>query len=128
MMSANHTDTQLFNLNIERAVLSAVLFDPESLEEVAFKLKVEDFFLPFHRHLFEAMIELERENKPIDETFLLSILSRSKNYNEVAWLDVMSANPVSNYDSYIDELIEHSKSRKISTLGTNLRKDGYGRW
>jgi len=116
------TDIQLYNLNIERSILSAVLFEPESLEEISFKLKSEDFFLPFHRHLFDAMLKLEGERKPIDETFLQSILSKSKNYDELAFLDVLSANPVSNYNSYIDEIIEYSKSRKIFSLGINLKK------
>ena len=60
----------MYNLNIERAVLSAIIFDPQIFEELAAKLKAHDFYLPFHQHLFSAMEELAREDKPIDEEFL----------------------------------------------------------
>ena len=57
----------MYNLNIERAVLSAIIFDPETYEEIASKLLSHDFYLPFHQHIFAAMEELNREEKPIDE-------------------------------------------------------------
>ena len=34
----------MYNLNIERAVLSAIIFDPEIYEEIAAKLMSHDFF------------------------------------------------------------------------------------
>ena len=49
---------ELYNLNVERAVLSAIIFDPEIYEEVVAVLKPEDFYLPFHQHLFASMEEL----------------------------------------------------------------------
>jgi len=49
---------ELYNLNIERSVLSAVIFDPEIYEEVATVLKAEDFYLPFHQHIFASMESL----------------------------------------------------------------------
>ncbi|MEY3002206.1 MAG: hypothetical protein RLZZ428_581 [Pseudomonadota bacterium] len=41
----------MYNINIERAVLSAIIFDPEIYEEIAAKLKPHDFYLPFHQHV-----------------------------------------------------------------------------
>lgn len=49
----------MYNLNIERAVLSSIIFDPQTYEEIAAKLKPHDFYLPFHQYLFAAMEELE---------------------------------------------------------------------
>jgi len=48
----------MYNLNIERAVLSAIIFDPQIFEDIASKLKPHDFYLPFHQHMFLAMEEL----------------------------------------------------------------------
>jgi len=56
-------ENQLHNLNIERAVLSSILFDPSLYEDVASKIKPRDFYLPDHRSIFEAMEVLEREDK-----------------------------------------------------------------
>ncbi len=49
------------------------------------KLKPKDFYLPFHQHLFNAMEELFREDKPIDEEFLKNKLRRQKVFDEVCY-------------------------------------------
>ena len=112
----------MHNINIERAVLSAIIFDPQTFEEIASKLESKDFYFPFHQHLFVAMEELSREDKPLDEEFLKSKLNRSKNYNEVALLDVMASNPISNTDAYLYEIKSYASKRALTTLATTIRK------
>ena len=112
----------MYNLNIERAVLSAILFDPQIFEELAAKLKAHDFYLPFHQHVFSAMEELAREDKPIDEEFLKSKLSSSDNYDEVALLDILASNPISNTDAYLGEIKSRSTKRALATLATTIKK------
>jgi len=63
-------------------------------------LKPKDFYLPFHQHLFNAMEELFREDKPIDEEFLKNKLRRQKVFDEVAMLEVLATDPISNTDAY----------------------------
>ena len=112
----------MYNLNIERAVLSAIIFDPQIFEELAAKLKAHDFYLPFHQHVFTAMEDLSREDKPIDEEFLKSKLNSTGNYDEVALLDILAANPISNTDAYIDEIKSRSTKRALATLATTIKK------
>ncbi len=112
----------MYNLNIERAVLSAIIFDPQIFEEIAAKLKPHDFYLPFHQHIFVAMEELSRENKPIDEEFLKTKLSSKGDYDEVALLDILAANPISNTDAYIEEIKSRSTKRSLATLATTIKK------
>ncbi len=112
----------MYNLNIERAVLSAIIFDPQIFEEIASKLVSYDFYLPFHQHLFVAMEELSREDKPIDEEFLKTKLHKSKNYDEVALLDILASNPISNTDAYLDEIKSRSSKRALATLATTIKK------
>jgi len=112
----------MYNLNIERAVLSAIIFDSKVYEEIASKLQPQDFYLPFHQHLFTAMEELSKEDKPIDEEFLKTKLNRGKNYDEVALCDVMGANPISNTDAYLDEIKARSSKRALATLATTIKK------
>ncbi len=112
----------MYNLNIERAVLSAIIFDPQIFEEIASKLQPHDFYLPFHQHLFGAMEELTREDKPIDEEFLKSKLNATNNYNEVALLDILSANPISNTNAYLGEIKSRSSKRALATLATTIKK------
>jgi len=112
----------MFNLNIERAVLSAIMFDPKTFEEIASKLTYRDFYLPFHQHLFVAMEDLTREDKPIDDEFLKTKLRVKNNYDEVALLDILASNPISNTDAYIDEIKSRATKRALATLATTIKK------
>ena len=112
----------MYNLNIERGVLSAILFDPQIFEEIASQLKPHDFYLPFHQHVFVAMEELFREDKPLDEEFLKTKLTNSGNYNEVALLDILASNPISNTDAYLDDIKSRAVKRSLATLATTIKK------
>ena len=112
----------LYNLNIERAVLSAVIFDPEIFEEVAARLKPEDFYLPFHQHLFRAMEHLAMAEKPIDEEFLRKALEKEGKFDEVSFVEVLSANPITDTKAYIEEIKALSSKRSLVTLATEIKK------
>lgn len=112
----------MYNLNIERAVLSSIIFDPQTYEEIAAKLKPHDFYLPFHQYLFAAMEELSKEEKPIDEEFLRSKLVSKGKFDEVAMLDLLSANPITNTAAYLSEIKAKSSKRALATLATEIKK------
>ncbi len=114
-------ENQLHNLNIERAVLSSILFDPSLYEDVASKIKPRDFYLPDHRSIFEAMEVLERENKPIDEEFLKKKLLQNNKYNEDVFIEIISSNPLSNSAAYIDEIKEKAIKRDLIKLTSDIK-------
>ncbi len=113
---------ELYNLNIEKAVLSAIIFDPEIYEEIAAVLKPEDFYLPFHQHLFSAMESLFEQELPIDEEFLRKELSKKDKFDEVAMVEVLSANPISNTKAYVKEIKDYANKRSLITLATQIKK------
>ncbi len=115
-------EDNMYNLNIERAVLSAIIFDPRIFEDIASKLEPHDFYLPFHQHVFMAMEELSKEDKPIDEEFLRIKLTNKKEFDEVAMLNILSANPISNTDAYIEDIKSRSIKRALATLATTIKK------
>jgi len=112
----------MYNINIEKAVLSAILFDPEIFEEIASKLDAKDFYLPFHQYIFEGMNELSVAEKPIDEEFLRNILIKIGKFDETAMLEVLSATPISNTMAYLDEIKSKSIKRALATLATEIKK------
>jgi len=112
----------MYNLNIERAVLAAIIFDPEIFEEVAAKLKPHDFYLPFHQYLFGAMEELVSEEKPIDDEFLRSKLLSKNKFDETSMLDILAANALSNTAAYLGEIKAKSTKRALATLATEIKK------
>ncbi len=115
-------ESHLYNLNIERAVLSSILFDPAIFEEVAAVLKPSDFYHPFHRHLFAAMEELWREDQPIDEEFLKEKLELKGQFEEEPFLEVLAANPLSNTAAYVKEIKEKAIKRELVHLTTDIKK------
>jgi len=86
-------------------------------------LKPKDFYLPFHQHLFNAMEELFREDKPIDEEFLKNKLRRQKVFDEVAMLEVLATDPISNTDAYIDEIKSRSIKRELISLASTIKQN-----
>ena len=112
----------MYNLNIERAVLSSIVFDPETYEEIASKLSSQDFYLPFHQYVFTSMEELSRDEKPIDEEFLRSKLLSIGKFDEVSMLDLLSANPISNTAAYLTEIKAKASKRALATLATEIKK------
>ncbi len=113
---------ELYNLNVERAVLSAIIFDPAIYEEVVAVLKPEDFYLPFHQYLFDSMEKLYSKDLPIDEEFLKSELSKLRKFDEVAMIEVLSSNPITNTKAYVQEIKAYSNKRSLVTLATEIKK------
>jgi len=112
----------LYNLNIERGILSYILFQPEILNEIATKITPNHFYLPFHKALFASMIELDTTGKPIDEEFLKIELTKKGEYDEIALLDVISATPLTDVTSYINDTIDRYNKREIDKLTFTIKK------
>jgi len=106
----------LHNLNIERSVLSSILFNPVLFEDAAEVLKAKDFYLPSHKYIFEAMEECERDDLPIDEEFIKKKLNQNGRFDEEAMLEILSANPLPSIRAYIQEIKEKSIKRDLVKL------------
>lgn len=63
-------------LELEEAVLGAMLIDKKGLDDVIDILSPEIFYKPEHQFIYEAIRELFRETKPID---LLTVSNKLKN-------------------------------------------------
>src|SRR6266478_799079 len=58
--------SQPHNLDAEKSVLGSIFIKPAAFDEIATTLQVDDFFLPVHREIFEAMLALDGRRQPID--------------------------------------------------------------
>src|SRR5258707_1268218 len=58
--------SQPHNLDAEKSVLGSIFIKPAAFDEIATTLQVDDFFLPVHREIFEAMLALDVRRQPID--------------------------------------------------------------
>ncbi len=112
----------LHNINIERSVLSSILFTPASFEEVAASIKARDFYLPAHKYIFEAMEECERTDLPIDEEFVKKKLKQEERFDEDAMLEILSTNPLPSIKAYVEELREKSIKRELVKLTAEIKE------
>ncbi len=111
----------VYNINIERAVLSSILFNPEEIEEIISILKPKDFYLPAHQKIFEVMMNLYRDDMPIDEEFIRRKIS-SKDVDDSIIIEILSANPITNTMAYVREIKDGSIKRELASLATTIKK------
>lgn len=111
----------IYSINIERAVLSSIFFNPEELEDVLGVLKPKDFYLPAHKSIFEAIVKLHSEDMPIDEDFVRNRVDK-KDVNDGVLLEILSANPITNTSAYVKEIKDASVKRELATLATTIKK------
>ena len=106
-------------LNIERLILSSIIFDYEQIFEISLILKKDDFYLKAHQDIYEVMLNLQEEGLPIDEEFIKNRV-RKDNFNENILIDIVSSKPITEPQAYAFELKESSKLRKLDQLSKNI--------
>ncbi len=65
------------SLDAERAVLGAILLDPDAYQPAADVLKPDDFSHDAHRRIFAHMVKLRESGKPVDPVLLTEELMRA---------------------------------------------------
>jgi len=111
----------VYSINIERAVLSSILFNPEEIEDVLGILKHKDFYLPAHQKIFEVMEQLHTNDLPIDEEFIRKRVL-AKDVDDSILIEILSANPITNTMAYVSEIKDGSVKRELATLATTIKK------
>ena len=112
-----------FNIDIEKSTLSAIIFDSSIFEDIASLIFPDDFYLQFHKYVFQAMLDLHSQDKPIDDIFIQKKLESSHNFDEILMLAILSANPISDTKHYINEIKSMSIKRSLITLATTIKEN-----
>jgi len=112
----------LYNLAFERSVLSSIVFEPSQFDELSTALKQDDFYLPAHQDIFNAMMALLQKDQPIDEEFIKKELIKIKRFDEQVMLEILSANPIANTKAYVNEIKDKSLKRHLLTLTTEIKR------
>ncbi len=113
------------NLEAERSVLGACLLDKEAFATVEQIISPDDFYQPAHKKIFEAMLNLDNNNKPIDEVTLAEELSRTNildNIGGQAYISSLSDNvpTAANAESYANIIHEKAIARLLITAGSDI--------
>ncbi|MBO6158987.1 MAG: replicative DNA helicase [Firmicutes bacterium] len=109
----------------EQSTIGSVLIDPEALETACEKLQAEDFYNPRHKEIFEAVLDLYTQKKPVDLVTVKAQLETRGTLEAAGGLKYLSqiaaAVPNSVYaGQYIKIIKDRSLYRRYIALGNKI--------
>jgi replicative DNA helicase len=118
------------NLEAEQAVLGSVLLQAEALVSAMERLRSEDFYVPSHQLIYEAMIELGEDNQPIDLVTLTANLQNKGQLEEIGGVSYLAklatgVPTAANIDYYAQIVEEKSLMRRLIRTATEIVQNGY---
>jgi replicative DNA helicase len=120
------------SLEAERSALGGVLVKPSAFDEMATVITADDFLLPAHREIFEAMLALDKRRAPID---VISLGDELKTRGSLARLEngqaylIELANSVptaENINHYARLVQEKSTLRRLIAACAEIQSRAYG--
>ncbi len=112
------------NYEAERAVLGALLIDPDAIIKVANFLRAEDFYRTRHGQIYEAISALNERREPVDFVTLVDELERNNRLDEVggpAYItDLIAGSATAVYVDHYARIVERTAvlRRLISAAST----------
>jgi replicative DNA helicase len=111
------------NIEAERAVLGALMIDPDAIVKVANFLRAQDFYRERHGWIYDAMASLNERHEPLDFVTLTDEMERRGQLEEVggpAYLtDLIASTPTAIYVDHYARIVERTAvlRRLISAAG-----------
>ena len=118
------------NEEAERSALGAVMLNKEALLDVTEVVKPEDFYNESHREIFDAIMNLYRENTAVDMLTVCEELNRRKALDMVggrAYIATLTAEVPStaNAGEYAKIVSEKAMLRRLITAAEDITIKGY---
>lgn len=111
------------NLEAERAVLGALLIDPDAIIKIANFLRPSDFYRERHAWIYEAMFALNERHEPLDFVTLVDELERREQLEAIggpAYItELITSTPAAVYVDHYARIVERTAvlRRLISAAG-----------
>ena len=118
------------SIEAEQSVLGSLILDRDLLPDITAVLKSEDFYLEQHKEIFEAILDLYEQNKPVDLITVSEQLTKRGTLNRVGDYEYLSnlatAVPTTANAMHYAEIIEDkSLLRKLIHATTQIQKRSY---
>ncbi len=109
----------------EESVIGAVLLSEEAVNEVMDRINPEDFYIPAHQSIFEAMRELFNTNQAIDVVTVAEELRRKGELEKIGGVQYLTrlvdiVPSTSNVAYYAGVVEEHAKRRELIRAGASI--------
>lgn len=118
------------NLDAEKAVLGAILINPESINRVIEILMPDFFYSPANRLIYDAMFTLYNQSKPIDALCLSEYFQNQNKLNDIGGREYLSDLMLdtilsSNIEYYANIIKENAIKRKLIWAGSSIIEETY---
>ncbi|MCR5786232.1 MAG: replicative DNA helicase [Acholeplasmatales bacterium] len=118
------------NLEAEIGILNSILIDPAALNVCQDTLNIEDFFDQKNRLIYQAVLDLKRENTVPDIQLVVSKLVEKNKFEDAGGYDYLNkvltfSYSSQNIDSYITLVRNSALKRKTIDSLSKLSQQGY---
>ncbi|CUU75820.1 replicative DNA helicase [Campylobacter hyointestinalis] len=107
----NEVGQNLYDLDMERSILSAILFSEDNIGEIYDLISPSDFYLKGHADVYSAMVECLNHDEPIDLAFIKKRLAN--NFDDKIFTEIVTTNSILDIKKYALELKEKSIKRSL---------------
>ena len=119
-----------YSLEAERALIGGIFFDVNSLDEIKYIIKSDDFYKKEHAEIYRAIENLFSESRGVDPILVVEEIKKSDLKNEEEILQVLTEIIDENTSSYnlleYAELIkEKAMLRRLGQVGMEITKTAY---
>ncbi len=118
------------NLDAEKAVLGSAFLSKNALQKICDELSEESFYSDANAKIFNVLMELNDEDKPVDITIVTNRLNDKKILTQVGNVEYLSevidsVPSASNVDYYIGIVKEKQVGRKIIETANEIATEAY---
>lgn len=117
------------NEEAEQSVLGAILIDKDAISLVSAVISPKDFYNDINGIIFDAMLSLYEERKPIDVITLTRELKKKRSGEKVesSYLsDLVNVVPTAaNIEHYAEIIRETATKRNLITVGTQIAENAF---
>ena len=113
------------NIEAEKALLGSVFWSYGALQKACEEIDKEMFYLDSNSKIFEVILELYKEKKPVDINTLTTELVNKKLINTIGGVEYLneitdSVATGANIEYYINTVIEKYTLRRMIEVATNI--------
>ncbi len=117
-------------VDIEEAVLGALMLERDALSNVIDILKPESFYRDSHRHIYEAIVQLFNNSEPVDIKTVVHQLRRNGTLEVVGGAYYIAelttrVNSAANIEYHARIISEQSIKRELIRISSEIQHDAY---
>ena len=118
------------NIEAEACVLGSMMLDPTSIDIVVQINQPEQFYRPAHQVIFQTLVELRQQSKPVDLVLVREELVLRKQLEQVGGIDYIvaladSVPNAANAEYYAKIVRDKAMLRELILAGTDMVRQAY---